>query len=450
VDKEQIQSNLEILTEKWDRFTDVPDIPDTTLQIIEYSLDKQRKAEIYASRILAYFLDPSESHGLSTEFLQTFLSSLPSDVEFEEETFELSDVQVTTEAPVSLEEDHEGEEQVRGYADLFIELPEEWFVVCEIKLGASERGIDSKGRSQTELYYDADRVNGELKSDYGGGGYYLYIRPGGSATAKEEEFTNLSWQYVTSVVDTVLNENAARFPSRPVGQLREFKDDIQILTGMSEEQQHEQELAALYVEHYNAVNEVTTAFEEQWEEFMDTWWQDLSSQLDPASISEWHDREGNDWAYLFKHGWWRHAETLEPIQERDGDYNTIRVGFHHRMTRNLDTALEDHELRFYFRNPPPNRHSEYDDTNFRDMFNEKFENQKEAIKDALPQVASLTGNTRNLIEATYTIPVDKSDEFTTAYLEAVERAFREHAVDNEQLVNELDQIYEECIAEIEP
>lgn len=453
VNAEQIQTELNTLVSEWEQLTDVPENPSTTLQIIEYSLEKQRKAETYASRILAYFVDPSKPHGLGDEFLTAFLNSFPTEMEFDEDTFELTETRVKTEAPISRTREDVDENvkstdtQVRGYIDLFIDVPEEWFLVCELKFGADERGVDSEGLSQTERYYAANQVNGESKADYSSGQYYLYIRPQSANPATEDEFTTLSWQHVVVVIESFLTSNAVRLPSRSVHQLREFKDDIEILTGMSEQEQHTQNLAALYVDHFDAVRAVSEAFENQWNTFMGAWWQQLSSQLESEpGISDWHGCEGNDWAYIFKHGWWRHAETLEPVHEK-GDYNTIRIGFHHRMINNRETALRDNKLLFYFRNPPPNRHSKWNDTNFRDMFNAEFEARKNTIQDELPVAASLTGNKRNLTVASYVIPVDEHEDFPSAYLQTVERAFREHALENQALVEELNNIFEKCLSD---
>ena len=443
------EDNLKAIKTARNRLTDVPDIPETTLQIIEYSLGSHRKAELYVSRLLAYFLDPSKPHGFDADFLAAFLDAcLDSDAAgVAEDTLELADARVITESPISrrTDEDEDDADQVRGYVDLFIEMPDEWFVIIELKFGTTERGIDRDGLSQTELYYAAEAVNGTSKEEYDREGYYLYIRPSYAAGAQENEFTTLAWRDITAVIDSFLDDHAARLPARSTRQLREFTDDIKILTGMSDQAQYQQDLAELYVEYFKTVESVTSAFDEQWEEFLETWWQQLSAQFqETRDLSIWHGREGEDRAYIFKDGWWRRADTLDPINAQ-GDYNTLRIGFHHRMRRHLDTALADHKLRFYFRNPGGNLNTEFGETNFRDIFNDEFDEREETIEATLPPAASLTGNLRNLTEATYEIPVSEYDDFRTAYLKALERAFREHALENEKLVRELDSIYETCL-----
>jgi hypothetical protein len=127
------------------------------------------------------------------------------------------------------------------------------------------------------------------------------------------------------------------------------------------------------------------------------------------------------------------VDTFEPIRELV-ESNTVRVGFIHRLQQHLDLALGEHTLKFYFRNTPPNRHTETDDVNFRDRFIEAFDDQGAEIRTALPDRAELTGNMHNMIEATYEIPVANAEDFQTAYLTALETAVRDHAIENPEFV----------------
>lgn len=215
---------------------------------------------------------------------------------------------------------------------------------------------------------------------------------------------------------------------------------------MSEHEQSEQEKVDLYVENYDAISDLTSAFEDRWDTFSDEWHQRLITRIDdPALTDDWTFWEyADDWAFIYKSGWWRRVDTFEPVSE-PVDSDRIRAGFLHRLKENRDLALDEHVLKFYFRNTPPNRHLQNEETNFRDLFVENFSVRRDEIRSVLPERASLTGNMHNMIEATYDIPVAESDDFCTAYITALHTAVTEHVVDNPKLVELIDTTYTDTL-----
>nr|WP_264475013.1 PD-(D/E)XK nuclease family protein [Salinirubrum litoreum] len=409
----------------------------------------QEKAEVYATRLLRYFLDPSESHGLDDILLRQFIELFPEESAFQEDRTDLSDVTVETEVKVNGAAKLGGtrESDRTGYVDLVVSLPAEWFLMVEVKFYAGENNLTGDRRPQTEFYQAATHVDGVDKDNYESGEYYLYLHPNDTAQATADGFESMAWSTVTSeIIAPVLADHSPRLPQRTVNQLHEFTDDIEDLTGMSEESANRQEKIELYIDHYDAISDVQSTFEGRWEEFTNEWGDLLAETCSDSIRNEWIFRDGtDDWAFLFKHDWWRDAETLEPLGRTETNNNTLRVGFLHRLEHNRDLAVGDRELKFYFRNTPPNRHTTSGDTNFRDEFVANFEARTDSIGDELPEAAYLTGNMHNVIEATYDIPVAEYDDYFEAYLSALNTAFNEHVIENPQLVAELEDAYSETL-----
>ncbi|MFC4986836.1 PD-(D/E)XK nuclease family protein [Saliphagus infecundisoli] len=427
------------------------------MNVIEYSLGQQRRAEVYVNRLLKYLLDPSEPHGMDDEFLRAFLTSLPSDSGFEEDVHDLSTVDVAEQVQITK---GPANDTSTGYLDLAIQSPNEWLVLVELKFGAPD--------TQTEFYYnEATHIGGDPKTDYDSGIYYVFLHPQDKSTANESEFTNWTWKdFTEDVLQECLADNAPRYPQRTATQLHELQDDIKGITGMTDQQEHDQEKIDLYLTHYDAITDVSETFDERWEEFTDEWAERLGERLqqdgfgsyadfgehltaveltaNASSGQSWKFRtSSSDWGMIFKDGWWRHTDELaDEIYGRPDDRNDVRIGFHHRLGRNRDRAVRDEKLTFYFRNMGAN------DQAFIDAFNDKFYSRQSGIEQTLPAASSVTGNKRNMIEATYDIETDAYDGFFEAYVAALEQAFVEHVVKNEQLVELLEGAYFDALDDV--
>jgi hypothetical protein len=454
----RIEADLRALERKWEQITDVPDSPRPLMDVIEYSLGSQKKAEVYVNRLLAYLLDPEEPHGIDTEFLRAFLDGLPAECDFQEDVHDLSDVVVDDQVRVDTVVD--GTTESSGIVDLLIEAPNEWFLMIELKFSAED--------TQTEFYYrDATHVGGEPKTAYESGTYYLYLHQHDQPEANEPNFANWTWKaFSTDVLEPFLLENAARYPQRTVAQLREFNDDIRNIAGMTDQQEHEREKIALYLDHYDAITDVSDTFDSRWDAFTDEWGTRLGEVLERDGIGSYSDydedlthveleagtdgRNGwkfrtssSDWGMLFKDGWWRHTNDLEnEIYARPDDRNDVRIGFHHRLGRNRDLAVGERTLKVYFRNMGAN------DQAFIDEFVDTFSERESEIADLLPTAAEITGNKRNLVVATYDIEADSAEDFFDAYVAALKRAFVNLVVDNEALIALIDEISAKSIYEV--
>jgi len=450
-----LEADLRALERKWERITDIPASPRSVMDVIEYSLGSQKKAEVYVNRLLAYFLDPEEPHGMDAEFLRAVLNGLPEECDFQEDIHDLSDVVVDDQ--VQVKEMVDGTTESSGIVDLLIEVPNEWFLMIELKFSAAD--------TQTEFYYrEATHVGGEPKTDYESGTYYLYLHQHGQPVANEPNFENWTWGALsTDVLEPFLLENAARHPQRTVTQLREFNDDIQSIAGMTEQQENTQEKIALYLEHYDAIRDVSDTFDSRWDDFTDEWGtrlgealernrlgsysnfdEDLTAvELDADGHRNWKFRtSSSDWGMIFKDGWWRHTDDLEgEIYARPDDRNDVCIGFHHRLERNRDLAVGERTLKVYFRNMGAN------DQVFIDAFVDVFSERQSEVADLLPAAAEITGNKRNMVVATYDIDATSPEAFFDAYVAALKAAFVDLVVDNEELIVLIDDLYAEAIDE---
>lgn len=440
-----LSTELGALERQWKRVTEVPETPRSLLQVIEFSLGSQRKAEEYVNRVLRYLLHPREPHGMEAEFLRAFLDGLPEDCSFQEDTYDLSDVQVDDQVRIvgDVDVDRTDASEKTGYVDLVVESPNEWFLLIELKFRAGENNFRGEGLSQTEYYHTAERIEGTRKDDYEAGHYYLYLHHRDEPAANEPEFANWTWEeFTTDVLTEFLAENAPRYPQRTTGQLRDLVDDVQEIADMTEHHANRRRKIDLYLDHYEAIEDVRTTFDDRWTEFAAEWPARLADRLAAAGIPPdgWHfDTYRSDWGHLFRDGWWRAQRTLESIDDRI-DGSELRVSFVHRLRANQDEAIRDETLVLVFRNAGAN------DQAFIDAFTRNFENRREEIERLLPEAAEVTGNKRNLIEARYDIPVAGSDDFFDAYLAALQQGFVDLALENEPFVETLTDAYEDSIA----
>lgn len=81
---------------------------------------------------------------------------------------------------------------------------------------------------------------------------------------------------------------------------------------------------------------------------------------------------------------------------------------------------------------------------FIDVFRDSFDENKPVIDDLLPSSAEVTGNKRNMIEATYDIDVDAHEDFFDAYVAELQEAFVDLVVENEELTATIDELYDEA------
>ncbi|MBX0298150.1 PD-(D/E)XK nuclease family protein [Haloarcula nitratireducens] len=422
------------------------------MDVIEYGLGKQQRAEVYINRLLCYFLDPDNPHGMGDDFLQTFLSGLPETAHFDEDTYDLGSVRVNQQVLVENGED-------TGYADLVLDIPEEWVLLIELKFSAEETG--------TKFYAEAPTIGDEQTDQYASSQYYLYLYQHGEPEASSRDFDNWTWQtFVADVLDELIREHAPRYPQRTAVQLHDLRDDLANITNMSDEQTSDEEKVELYLEHVDAIEDVSSTFDDAWESYSEQWDEELATSLAEATAINVHRTDsdeypqvtvpranaededwilranGGDWQHLHRHGWYRHEDTLEPLTTRADDRNDLRIGFYHRMEKHRSDAVQDHQLQFNFRNMGSNP------TAFKTIYEEQFNARKADIGRHVADTAgTLTGNKLTMITATYDIPVASYENFFDAYTAALHEAFVDLIVDNPDLIGLLSDTFEDAVEE---
>lgn len=449
----ELGSSLQDLERKWRTITSSPEEPRSTMNVIEYGLGKQRRAEVYVNRLLRYLLDPEEPHGMDDDFLEAFLQGLPESAKFDEGVFDLSDVRVNVQVAI---EDESNEDSSTGYADLVLDIPNEWFLLVELKFSAKETG--------TEFYSRASHIDDEPVEDYESGQYYLYLHQHDRPQAESMDFVNMSWRrFVDDILDDFIADGSLRYPQRTTTQLHDLKNDLQSITNMNDQSSADEEKIALYLEHFDAIEDVRDTFDDAWDSYSQQWGSRLATSLaefrDSVQSREggeypeiiisrqeddderWILRDtGGDWQHFFKYGWYRQEETLEPLPERDENSNDLRIGFYHRMEKHRQTAIRDKKLKVNFRNMGSNP------TEFRNIYVKNFEDRRDDIKDLLRDSdALLTGNKRTLIEGEYPIQVDSHDNFFEAYTGALQDAFDDLILERPQLIQTLEEVFETSI-----
>ncbi|WP_241981595.1 PD-(D/E)XK nuclease family protein [Halorubrum sp. GN11_10-6_MGM] len=115
---------LEEMRRQLDRLPETEEPPPTTLQL----LDRSRQEGDW-QQLLAYFLNPEAPHRLNHAVLEQFLRGLQrrDNIDFKFSRFDIENVQVATEVPVP-----------DGRIDLLVWCEEKWFILCELKIDASE------------------------------------------------------------------------------------------------------------------------------------------------------------------------------------------------------------------------------------------------------------------------------------------------------------------------
>lgn len=159
----------------------------------------------------------------------------------------------------------EGEEAGSpGYVDLFIDVPNEWFLLVELKFAAPETG--------TEFYSAATEIGGNRIADYESGTYYLYLHRSDQPEASSDAFANWSWrELLEDVLHDFIIENGPRYPQRTLTQLQDLADDLRTIANMSEQTDRDREKVELYLNHFEAIEDVSAAFDGAWGAHSENW-----------------------------------------------------------------------------------------------------------------------------------------------------------------------------------
>lgn len=246
-----IEMVLESLRERYDRLDAGPVPPRLLLRIIGASRDERVWHDL-----LAYFLDGDAPHGFGTSVLAIVLEELEPhlDTSLGHSQATLDDVEVLVEP------------WAKGYPDLVVLHPGEWFVYIELKIDAGESD------SQTERYVAADAFGEYEKDDIPEERHhYLYVSPGGTSQPVDAAFERMSWEALVRALDRLFARDLARYPQRSVAQYRELVQTIRTETHMTTDEDTTWEKAALYDEHRELWSDLSDAVEEAAVDYQAGW-----------------------------------------------------------------------------------------------------------------------------------------------------------------------------------
>ena len=263
---ESLQSEVEQISEQ-----EVP--PKTSFEV--FSLTREEGAwQAY----LRYFLDPSQSHGLETDFLSEFIEQLRtlgciSDSGPPTDPYLLSTVSVEQE--VSTENGNR--------PDIVVYDKGEWFLCLELKIDSTEGGGES---SQTERYAADTEIVPPSTKKYDQA-EYLYISPEQSPMSKSEAFVDINWTDLIPVFDSVISAQSNRVPTPTLAQLTDFRNTIQselTMTELDKETRHKKDL---YFEYREAIASVDDAIEPFVKDVLRNEWKDgLQKELQENNATD--------------------------------------------------------------------------------------------------------------------------------------------------------------------
>ena len=209
------------------------------------------------------------------------------------------------------------------------------------------------------------------------------------------------------------------------------------------------------------IQDVHSAFENQWDAFADNWGLRLARELDGVEIIEipdlsdnhvaieldpdsdaatrWIFRQGSSWAGIAKEQWRRRTDDGSMIYSTRDDDNYAHITLYHRLEKNRQKAIRDGVLELTL------WHGTSSDKEFHKMVKERVRNKITEREYELPPAVSLTGGSSNVFSATYNIPIAEYDDFFDAYTAALGGAFVDLCVENPELITIIDESFDESM-----
>ncbi|QLH83844.1 PD-(D/E)XK nuclease family protein [Halosimplex pelagicum] len=432
--------------------------PKTSLEIIG-----RARYEDYWTEMLGYFLDPTQPHGLDDRILIPVLQEIAGTVPDklpDSATERKPGATVTVETQVSMYDAADDDNPPR--IDLGIWAEEEWFVLIEIKVGASESG------TQTQTYYECSHFSDSHipKTDFQSKNYvYLALDEHTAPTANgPNEFQVVTWRTIQEVLDDQLPNLYLDTPSETSLQLTEFKrlldNVLEPLSGQEYDRIFNQ--AKLYTEYpdivkqtapQSATPETRSQHSEEFAELSQFYDAELNSvynaprrfmqaerdkwitkfeKYNPELASDWRLETPDTGNPMIARPWWHLS---------DGGH----LHFQHSLFRDevhddyeIDTFNPD-ELQFEF-----HLHSRDQEAceQFRQKFSDKMD-ESDLVKETIPRQAnkkqwqsqSSSKFTQEYIHACYEL-----DEFDQeGYYNTLATAVKDH----EPFANAVDEVCEE-------
>lgn len=266
----------------------------TTLEIIGQSGSERDWQDI-----LAYFIDPNESHNIGTTVLEAFVDVVAThpDTNISGLTDDLDTVTVETEVSTP----------PKGFADLLIWAQGEWFICIEMKVDASETD------NQTERYAKTPRLGSLVKDCHetqGGESQYVYLAPDDASPPKQtDKFVEVPWRDVVSNIESQLtadNEN-----SQSQAQLSDFLQTIKKHLTMDEYDTISEE-AQVYAEYKSEMKNIQKEYEKELNRLKDTMKEALKNEFQAAEWQTFHKSgRSTRWTQLYKSAWHNDAFHVE-------------------------------------------------------------------------------------------------------------------------------------------
>jgi hypothetical protein len=444
-----VEEKIQELVRRLNRLPEADEPPSTTLQILGRNHQEQDW-----QRLLFYFLSSEKSHGLNHALLEHILSSLADRENFDYtySRLDLQDVRVATEVVTSND----------SRPDAILWLPGDWFICWELKLWASETAKQTKAYIDASSFPAIDLSKDEVPVD---NRHYIYLAPKSASPPAANEFVRISWEWIASELEAFLAKSHGGYPARTTAQLDDFISTIQQELTMTEHQENQQEKAQLYFDYYDELQDVQSAFENQWDAFTDNWGLRLAQELDGVEIVEipdlpdnqvaielnsetedskrWIFRQGSSWAGIAKEQWRRRTDDGSVIYSKRDDDKYAHITLYHRLEKNRQKAIKDGLLELTL------WHGTSSDREFHKMVKERVRNKIAEREYELPLAVSLTGGSGSgsVLSATYDIPVAEHDDFFDAYTAALGDAFVDLAVENHELITIIDEAFDESLEE---
>lgn len=442
-----LRDRLEGLHHQLSFFPEPREPPPTILQVI----GRGHKEQDWR-RLLFHYLSPNEAHGLNHELLKKLLIALSDrdDVAYSYSQSDLEDVQISQEVPTP-----------QGRVDAVLWSPQEWFICWELKVTSGEQDGQTIGYVEAESF---SRVNFEKNSDETES-TYLYLAPDDAPPPEASEFTAISWDWIRSIFQSFLTECHGEYPARTLAQLQDFIGTIRTELTMTEYQENQRDKAKLYVEYFDEITEIETAFDDQWKKLKDRWGTRLAQVLNNAVVVEdseapdqfvvvdvtgsdtdrqrWLLRQSKDWASLRRQKWWRSTPDLSTIYSVPEDESVAGLSLVHRLKKNRDLAVKDRTLELEF------WHKNENSDEFVSKFNQCLMDKEEEIKAELPPAVKpfdITENKRTLWRARYDIHLEDYDDFFDAYIGALGYAFEDLVKEHPKLLTSIDEAYDEALS----
>lgn len=202
---------------------------------------QMERMEIRHTAILAWLLDPHESHGLGDHFLKAFLGEAFRGTEKRPSAIEISNCDLR-DAEILRE---------KRNMDLFISAPRNgWAIVIENKLGSKQHG------DQLKRYIKRAKRDAEAqKQDFTLRGIFLTLEEEEIGAGDKADYTSLRYHHVCDILQGLMENFTEEISPKARQFIEDYQEVIEDLCGMNRTTDNMKELAKeLYRSHRAALD----------------------------------------------------------------------------------------------------------------------------------------------------------------------------------------------------